>query len=172
MSRIPDNKSDALLTQGLRELAVPPVRAADFDAGVRARLRCPQSRWEWLWSAVRPTLAPAGLSLAVTLAALIVAGSPKPTASTVPQSHQGDNIALGRRSDRHRSIEEDLDRLDRETPSLGGFSAGRVEIPAPTPQAAPRGRRGASSHSGLPGSFSLLRRVHSKTFKIVALARD
>ena len=77
MSRIPDNKSDELLTQGLRGIVVPEV-SADFDAGVRARLRRPQSRWAWLWTAVRPALAPAGLSLAVTLAALIVAGSPKP----------------------------------------------------------------------------------------------
>ena len=156
MSRIPDNKSDEILTQGLREIAVPEV-SSDFDAGVRARLRRPQSRWEWLWSAARPALAPAGLSLAVTLAALIVAGSPKPGASPGVRKAQGGSIALVR-PERQRSIEEDLDRLDRETPSLGGFRGSRAEPRATAPQTPPHGRRGASGRGGRGGHIGRIER--------------
>ena len=152
MSRIPDNKIDELLTQGLRNIAVQEI-SSDFDSRVRARLRRPRMGWEWLWTAVRPVLAPAGLSLAVTLAGLIIAGSPKPAASPGPQAPPGGNIALGSRPDRFRSLEEDLDRLDRETPSLGGFNVHHREPASPAPQSAPRGRRGASGRGGIHGSF-------------------
>jgi hypothetical protein len=145
MSRISDDQIDELLKQGLRGVPVPEA-SADFDSRVRARLRRPQSRWHWLWSALQPALAPAGLSLAVTLAALIIGGAPKPGSAPGAKPVEIANSAPSRRPDRLRAIERDLERLDRETPSLGRLGGMRAETPQmpPTPPLQP-GRRGASS---------------------------
>src|SRR3954468_19804407 len=117
MSRISDDQISALLKQGLRSVPVPEA-SADFDSRVRARLRRPQSPWQWLWGALKPALAPAGLSLAVTLAALIIAGAPRPGGAPAAKSLEIANSAPTRRLDRVRSIEQDLERLDKEAPSL------------------------------------------------------
>ena len=143
MSRMTDDEIGELLKQGLRKVPVPDA-SAGFDSQVRARLRRPQPRWQLFWSAVRLTLAPAAFSLAVTLAGLIAMGTPKPEGAPRPQAPAVGNLALDRGPDRLLSIDRDLDRIDIETPSLGGFGIRRADPAERAPQPQPRGRRGAS----------------------------
>ncbi len=145
MSRISDSEIDGLLKQGLRETPVPEA-SADFDSRVHAGLRRREPVWESLWGSLRPMLAPAGLSLAVTLAALIVLGAPRPDSPARLQRPLPSSIALGRSPERFRSVDQAIERLDHETPSLGGFAHPRREPPASRPPE-PKlpGRRGAST---------------------------
>jgi hypothetical protein len=144
MSRMPDdNEVGELLKQGLRHLPTPEP-SASFDAGVRARLRQPETRWQWFWKVGRPVLVPALCSLIVTLALLRGIGTPQAGAPGETAEPAG-NIALDRGAGRVRSVEQGLERIDRDTPSLGGFGtlrrAGRVER---EPRLQPRNRRGTS----------------------------
>ena len=114
-----------------------PLQSEQSGAG--AQTSSPSRRGQGdipLWSAVRYTLAPAAFSLAVTLAALIAVGVPKPGDAARPKA--AGNIALVPRPDRLRSIEQALDRLDNETPSLGAFSESATPLaPRRTPTRSP-----------------------------------
>jgi hypothetical protein len=144
MSRMPDdNAVGELLKQGLRRLPVPEPSAA-FDAAVRARLHRPEPRWQWLWNIGTPVLVPAVCSLIVTLAVLKGIGAPQAGAPGTKIQAEG-NIALERGVDRVRSVEQGLEHIDRDTPSLGGFGTlRRAERVEREPQLQPRSRRGTS----------------------------
>jgi hypothetical protein len=145
MSRMPDDSEiSALLQQGLKRIPVPEP-SASFDAGVRARLRRRESPWQIFWNLARPVLVPAGCSLVITLAVLKVTSVPASVGGPQSQMQPAGNIALEPRSGRMRSLEQRLERIDRDTPSLGGFGAlrraDRFER-EPTPQ--PPNHRGTS----------------------------
>jgi len=119
MSKMQEDEISALLQDGLRQAAVP-TPAADFDDRVRERLRRPEPWWQAFVMALRPIAAPAACSLAVTLALLIVMGLPKPAGSSSPGAQGMSNVAL-EPTDHAPSIDQELDRLDRDIPSLNGF---------------------------------------------------
>jgi len=143
-----------MLQRGLREIDTPEV-SSDFDSRVRAGLTPQGPTWRSIWSFMRPALAPAGLSLAVTLAALIVAGTPKLEGATRLQGATPPNIASGHRTDRLRSAEIDLEQLDNATPSLRGLGrVHRLEKEQPTP-ATPIRRHGASGRIDATGNSTI-----------------
>jgi hypothetical protein len=119
VSKIHDDEISALLQKGLREAEVP-APAADFDDRVRARLRRPEPFWQAILRMLQPLAAPAACSLAVSLALLIVMGTPTPGRSRDSGPKAAADIALDP-SVRARSIDQELDRLDNDTPTLSGF---------------------------------------------------
>ena len=119
MSKIHDDEITSLLQQGLRAAEVP-APAASFDEKVRERLRRPEPWWRAFLNTFRPIAAPAACSLAVTLAVFIVMGSPKAEGSHSASSTGARNVAL-EPGIRTHSIDQDLERLDNDTPSLSGF---------------------------------------------------
>ncbi len=106
-----------LLKRGLEELSVPEV-SAGFDARIHAALQVREPWWRALWISAQPALAPAGLSLAVTLLILMrtSAGSP---ATPAPQIAPDASARAG--SARIETIDQRLDRLDLSTASLAGL---------------------------------------------------
>ena len=141
MSKITDDEITRLFQEGLRKIPVPEV-STDFDRRVRSALRTPQTGWSLLWSALRPLLAPVAISMAITLAAMMVISAPQPGGTAQLHGHAPGGFALGHRSGRTQSPEQELERLDRETPSLGGFRpVGRPEPNVEDPQSVPRGHR-------------------------------
>lgn len=122
MFKLSDVEVDEILSQGLREVPVPDVSAA-FDSSVRAALEDRRPAWLGWWQAVRPAFAPAGIALAVTLAGLIIGASQVQPPAQARRASGAGSIALGVRSSRARSIERELNRLDRDTPTLGGVRA-------------------------------------------------
>ena len=154
MSRLTEEQLDGMLQSGLGEIDTPEV-SSDFDSRVRAGLAPQSPSWRSIWNFMRPALAPAGLSLAVTLAALIVIGTPKLEGATHPRGSTPPNVAAEPRSDRLRSVELDLERLDRATPALRSFGRihrGDTGLSEPRP---PHRRRGASNRIDGDGSFGL-----------------
>ena len=123
MSKIQEDEISALLQKGLREAQVP-APAADFDDRVRARLQRPEPFWQALVRIFQPIAAPAACSLAVTLALLIVIGAPKPDRSRNLSPKPTADIAL-EPGVRASSIDQELERLDNDTPSLSGFRRAR-----------------------------------------------
>ena len=143
-----DDETTTMLQRGLRDLHVPPI-SMDFDARVRAGLRRPPPLWHQVLGAARLTLAPAGLSLAVTLAVLITTGAPRPDGPPKERPRTSGNIALEPRTDRLTNIEQNIEQLDGSTPSLGSF--GRQHAPPSGERGratATPGRRGASGRRG------------------------
>jgi hypothetical protein len=132
-----------MLQEGLRQSEAPTVTAG-FNDKVRARLRRPEPWWLALLNACRPIAAPAACSLAVTLALLIVMGAPRTGGSSNPGAQGVGNIALDP-GGRANSIEPDLDRLDRDIPSLSGFRrAARKDVRQDERQETPILHRGTS----------------------------
>ena len=145
MSRMPDEDGiTRLLQQGLRNIPTPEP-TVDFDRLVRARLRRPEPRWQIFLNLAQPILVPAACALIITLMLLRGMGTVPQTGVPGTAMTGTGGVALDRGPDRMRSIEQGLERLDRETPSLGGFGimhrADRVE---PDTQPQPRRHRGTS----------------------------
>lgn len=144
MSRISDDKIADLLREGLSRIPSADP-GAEFDARVRAELHRPEPLWPWFRSLVLPVLTPAACSLAVTLAILISVGAARPAVSAEGPAPTGRAIALDPGQDGERSVERELDRLDRDTPSLGGFGMSRTpEDAGRDSRPLPRRRHGAS----------------------------
>ena len=147
MFRMPDDgEIHGLLQQGLRQVPVPRT-SADFDARVRSGIRRKESGWQMFWSMSRTLLVPAACSLVLTLLFLNGTGAPRPGTTAITGALPTGNVAL----DRARSVEQALERIDRYTPSLGGFSSPRQPDRAePEPQSRPRSRKGASATQRIP----------------------
>jgi hypothetical protein len=146
MSRLSEHEIDDLLQRGLRSIPAPEP-AAEFDDRVRAGLRRRPPIWQLFWDAMRPALPPAALSLAVTLAALMVMGSP--TAGVVPigAAQTAGTIAHLPALREAKAAAQAADRIDQAPASLCGFGNMRragADEPQPSPEQPPRGRKGAT----------------------------
>ncbi len=113
---MPEPDWDALLRDGVRALPPVPV-SADFDARVLAALCRPAPWRERVWLTLRPLLAGAACSLALTLAALFWTLRAPLTVSPMP----GFTLSVARTIDVPRPDLASLDRwLDR--PNLSAAS--------------------------------------------------
>lgn len=140
MFRVSPDEVDRLLREGLRSVPVPEP-SAEFDSNIRARLRRTEPPWRIFWESTRLFLAPAACSLAVTLALLICVGSGRPVGTMQVRPRSASDIALDPRTDRSRSIEQELDQLDGDTPSLGHFESRRRKTGAESNPPVPPARR-------------------------------
>ena len=142
MSKFDEAEMEAILQRGLRQLPVPDA-STDFDSRVRARLQPRLSWWLLIRAGLRPMLAPAAFSLSVTLAALIVSSAPRSSELKPEQPRSAGNIARDPLPGRMQSIDQELEQIDRDTPTLGGFRAPHRPV-SPGSERTHEGRHGAS----------------------------
>jgi hypothetical protein len=129
VSKISNDEMTDLLQRGLR--GIPELQvSSDFDSRVRAGLRRPEPWWQIVRQAAFPLLAPAACSLAVTLALLIGMSGASTGGARMGSAQPSRAVALQPRADRIRSVEQDLDRIDSDTPSLCGFLNSRRAVEA------------------------------------------
>ncbi len=122
VSRITDEEVGTMLQHGLRQVSVPEA-SIDFDSRVRARLRRTDPIWWRFWNSIGPVLAPAVCSLAATLALLVWSSTTKSATSLAAMPRPTRTVALMPGQRRMRSVDQELERLDHDTPTLSGFDS-------------------------------------------------